>query len=146
MSPAVTRRGDWWRRVNLPDELRPAPPSEKLFNVGSPVIITFRMSADEFEGHIAHRKDCSGCDDLAHLYLTVAELAYVKVFVDRYLDHPPPNQTQLASQLVHRALQLSRRRRTSGIQHARQRRGRLGDNERDNEALRIIRRAWDRQG
>ncbi|HEX6683479.1 MAG TPA: hypothetical protein VF062_11815 [Candidatus Limnocylindrales bacterium] len=109
------------------------------------MIITFRLSDHEFEEHFAHRKNCQGCGDLAHLYLAVADLAYVKVFVDRVRVHPPPNRFKLVDQLIQRQTALARRRLADHAYVTRQRLLRELERRRQDEVSAIIRSAWNRQ-
>lgn len=109
------------------------------------MIITFRLSDNEFEEHFAHRKNCQGCDDLAHLYLAVADLAHVKVVVDRVRIHPPPNRFKLVEQLVQRQAALARKRLADSAHITRQRLLRELERSRQEEVSAIIRRAWERQ-
>lgn len=109
------------------------------------MIITFRLSDKEFEEHFAHREYCPTCDDLAHLYLAVADLAHVKVFVDRIRVHPPPNRMHLVEQLVARQAALARKRLTDDMEVWRRRLRREVEQSRQAEVAAIIRRAYDRQ-
>ena len=109
------------------------------------MIITFRLSDNEFEEHLAHRESCPGCGDLAHLYLAVADVAHVKVFVDRVRVHPLPNRFHLVDQLVARGAALARRQLVDAVQVERQRLLRELERGQQAERTAIIRRAWDRQ-
>lgn len=109
------------------------------------MIITFRLLADEFEEHAAHRKSCYGCGDPAHLYLTVAELAQVKIIIDHLGLHPAPDPARLIGQLAKREMEIARRRRPVGVLEARRRLLRELDRNRDERVLKLIRLAWDRQ-
>jgi hypothetical protein len=95
------------------------------------MIITFRLSAQEFKEGIAHRSSCHLCDDLTHLYMEIAELAEVEVVISD-LDDQPDNE-QLAGQLTRLTAELNRRRGQQDV-------------PRDNQerALKVIRQAWDK--
>lgn len=111
--------------------------------IGSHVIITFRLSAKEFEEHLSHRQSCTLCDELAHLYMDIAELAQVRVVINDLDDQP--DRAILVRQLCRLQAKIKRRyRRYAGVDHGR----RLShDVERDQQerALKLIRHAWDRQ-
>ena len=113
--------------------------------LGPRVIITFRLSDNEFEEHFAHRESCQGCGDLAHLCLAVADVAHVKLFVDRVRVHPPPNRFKLVDQLVARRAALARRRLVDAARVERLRLLHELERGRQDEMTAIIRRAWDRQ-
>lgn len=109
------------------------------------MIITFRLLAIEFEEHLAHRQSCPGCGDPAHLYLTVADRAQVKIFIDHLGVHPAPDPAKLVEQLTKREAEIARRRRPVGVLEARRRLLRELARDRDERVLKLIRLAWDRQ-
>jgi hypothetical protein len=108
------------------------------------VIITFRLSATEFKAGIAHRQGCHLCDDLAHLYLEVAELAKVRLVINDLDDRP--DNGNLVGQLNRLHAQFRRRRRTGLVHHARGHRSpHNAPRDEQERALKVIRQAWDTQ-
>ena len=145
MSPISAEVGLMRRRASFPDEVPDAATARRSTQPRSHVIITFRLLADEFEEHRAHRQSCSGCGDLAHLYLAMADRVYVKIFIDHLGVHPVPDPAKLVEQLVKRETEIARRRRPVGVLEARRRLLRGLEHERDERVLKVIRAAWDRQ-
>jgi hypothetical protein len=106
------------------------------------VIVTFRLSAEEFKEGLTHRRSCGLCDDLAHLYMDIAELVKVRLVIND-LDEQP-DYGKLVDQLTRLHVKTNRRRRSGRVAHTRRSRSRH-DWRRDEQhrALKIIRRAWD---